>query len=152
MKSGQSKSWQRLYIWGDAMQAKDLINYLTAEGFNVFPDPNFISDPPSDDTLPALFVHGTGGFESHLYLPIDRPTFQVIIKGKSYKKNTANMGLAEAEAKRLIDHLNKRVNFTVGSSHVFTCIAMQSNPIPLGLDIHDRPMFSTNFRFRIREG
>jgi hypothetical protein len=133
------------------MRAKELIDYLTAGGFNVFPDPNFIPADIPESQLPALFVFGTGGFESHKYLPLERPTFQVIIKGKSYKSNPLNMDLAEQEAKRLIDHLDKETNYLIGTSHVYESIAMQSNPIPLGLDPHDLPMFSTNFRFRVRE-
>lgn len=133
------------------MRAKELIDFMTAEGFRVFPDPNYLPDV-KESQLPALFVFGTGGFESHKYLPIDRPTFQVLIKGKSYKDNTANLDLAEQEARRVIGFLDKKFNYTIGNSFIYESIAMQSAPIPLGVDEHSRPTFSTNFRFRLREG
>jgi len=131
------------------MQTRDLIDYLITQGFNVFPQPNFIPAEIKESQLPALFVFGTGGFSSHDYLPIDRPTFQVIVKGKSFKQDSISMSLAEQEAKRLIIFLDKKTNYAIGNFHIYLSRTNQSNPIPLGLDDKDRPIFSVNFTFRI---
>jgi hypothetical protein len=134
-----------------ALFASELIDYLTAAGFTAYPDPNFIPADLPENKLPCLFVFGTGGYAPHEYVPTERPTYQVIVKGKSYKANTANMSATEAVAKQLVKHLHKRTNYMVGSAYVFSSLAQQSNPIYLGLDNNDRPMYSTNFVFYTRE-
>jgi len=133
------------------MLATDLIAYLTSAGFTVYPDPNFIPASLPENKYPCLFVFGTGGFAPHPYVPTERVTFQIIIKGKPYKSDPYNMANAEALAKSLIRHLHRKANFTVGSVQVFSCLASQSNPIFLGRDEEDRPIFSTNFTFYLRE-
>ncbi len=132
------------------MLSEDLISYLALSGFNVYPDEGFIPADLPDNKLPCLFVFGTGGYAPHDYIPRDNPTYQVIIKGKSYKAKPANKAAAEAEAKRLIDLLHRKHNYTVGTAYVWSSKALQSNPIPLGLDERDRPMYSTNFVFQTR--
>lgn len=134
------------------MFAKELIDYLSAAGFTVFPDPNFLPADLQDSKLPCLFVFGTGGYAPHAYVPTERPTFQVFVKGKSYKTSPVNMTTTEALAKQLIDHLHRRTNYDVGDTYVFSSLAQQPSPIPLGLDNKDRPMYSTNFLFYTREG
>lgn len=133
------------------MLANDLITNLGAAGFTVFPDANFIPAEIADNKLPCLFVMGTGSFSPHSYVPTERPTFQIIVKGKSYKSNSSNMAAAEAYAKEVIQHLHRRPNYLAGDAHVFSSLAMQSNPIYLGMDNKDHPMYSTNFMFYTKE-
>ncbi|KOP64362.1 hypothetical protein AMS62_03130 [Bacillus sp. FJAT-18019] len=133
------------------MLASDLIAYLTDAGFTVYPDPNFIPAEIPETKLPCLFVFGTGGYSPHEYVPTERPTFQIIVKGKSYKVLPGNMASTESLAKQLIKHLHRQANYTAGSAHIFSSTATQSNPIPLGLDDKDRPMYSTNFMFYTKE-
>lgn len=133
------------------MLASNLIAHLTDAGFTVYPDPNFIPVELPETKFPCLFVFGTGGYAPHEYIPTARPTFQVIVKGKSYKALPANMAATEALAQRLIKHLHRRSNYTAGSAHVFSSTAIQSSPIPLGLDDKDRPTFSTNFMIYTKE-
>ncbi|HHY74034.1 MAG TPA: hypothetical protein GX497_12610 [Bacillus bacterium] len=132
------------------MESTDLIQYLSDSGFNVFPDANFIPDL-DESQLPALFVFSTGGFASHDYLPFKNPTFQVLVKGKSYYDDYGQMIMTEKIAKELIQFLDNKTNYTIGESYVTFSKAMQSNPVPLGLDEKGRPTFSTNFRFKIKE-
>jgi len=131
--------------------ASELITYLTAAGYTVYPDANFLPADLPESKLPCLFVFGTGGYAPQNYVPTERPTYQVIIKGKSYKTNPANMATTEALAKKLIKHLHRRSNYRVGSASVFSSLALQSSPIPLGLDDKGMPMYSTNFVFYTRE-
>lgn len=131
------------------MRGKELIDYLTNENFNVFPDANFMPDL-DESQLPALFVFGTGGSESDPDLPIEFPTFQIIVKGKNYKSDYQQMDLTEKLAMRLIKFFDDKGHYTVGSNFIYHSKSMQSNPIPIGLDIHDRPTFSTNFRFKLQ--
>ncbi|MEK4117693.1 minor capsid protein [Paenibacillus sp. FSL W8-0919] len=133
------------------MLANDLITYLTDAGFSVFPDPNFIPAELPESKLPCLFIFGTGGYAPHEYVPTERLTFQIIVKGKSYKALPENMAAAESLAKQLIRLLHRRSNYMAGNTHVYSSTAAQSSPIPLGLDDQDRPMYSTNFVFYVKE-
>jgi hypothetical protein len=103
-----------------------------------------------ESQLPALFVFGTGGSESDDDLPIEFPTFQVVIKGKSYKSDFTQMDKSEQLAKSLIRLIDKKIRYEIGSNLVYHSKAMQNNPIPIGLDPFDRPVFSTNFRFKLQ--
>lgn len=132
------------------MLGNDLITYLTDAGYTVYPDPNFIPADLLEEKLPCLFVFGTGGFAPHDYVPTERPTWQVIVKGKSYKTLPANMAATEALAKKLEKLLHKKVNYMIGNTHVFSSKALQP-PIYLGLDDRDRPMYSVNFMFYTKE-
>lgn len=129
------------------MRTQDLIDYLSGQ-FNVFPDPNFIPDV-QESQLPALFVFNTGGFAPHELLPIDNPTFQIVVKGKDYKRDFSQMSATEELAKSLINSLDKNM-LTIAGNRVFDCKAMQSNPLWIGMDEHNRPTFSTNFRFEVK--
>jgi hypothetical protein len=131
------------------MRAKELIDFLIAMGFNVFPDPNFMPDV-EESQLPALFVFGSGGAEPDRELPMEFPTFQIIVKGKNYKADSTQMDKTEMLAKELIRKLQEVDHQLVGSSFVYHIRSNQSNPIPIGLDTLDRPTFSTNFRMRIQ--
>ncbi|MUG45525.1 minor capsid protein [Paenibacillus woosongensis] len=132
------------------MLASDLIAFLTVAGFTVYPDANFIPAELPEFKMPCLFVFGTGGYAPHEYVPTERPTFQVIVKGKSYKDLPTNMAATEALAKRLEQLFHRKVNYKVGQTHVFSSKAMQP-PIYLGLDDKDRPMYSVNFMFYTKE-
>lgn len=131
------------------MRAKEFIDYLTGEGFTVFPDPNYMPEV-EESQLPALFVFGTGGGEPDDELPMEFPTFQVIVKGKSHLADFTQMDKTEQLAKSLIDKMNKVDHRIIGSNLVYYIRPMQSNPIPIGLDTRDRPVYSTNFRLRIQ--
>ncbi|MFY2157855.1 minor capsid protein [Cytobacillus firmus] len=131
------------------MRAQEFINFLTAEGFNVFPDPNFIPDV-EESQLPALFVFGSGGGEPDDELPMEFPTFQVIVKGRSYKADSSQMDKTEQLAKQLINKMHQVNRRFIGDNLVYYIRSVQSNPIPIGLDTLERPVFSTNFRLRIQ--
>ncbi|MFF2016222.1 minor capsid protein [Paenibacillus sp. NPDC058177] len=132
------------------MVANDLIAYLTASGYTVYPDANFLPADLPETKLPCLFVFGTGGYAPHDYVPTERPTFQVIVKGKSYKAAPNNMAAAELIAQGLKKLLHRKPNYTAGAVHVFSSTAAQP-PIYLGLDDKNRPTYSINFIFYTRE-
>lgn len=132
------------------MRSIELIGYLTAVGYSVYPDPNFIPGTLPENKCPCLFVFDSGGESPHDYVPTERPTYQIIIKGKSFKSNPANMAATQSIAKGLVNHLHRRANYLVGSTEVLSSTAAQQ-PIYLGLDDQDRPMYSTNFNFYCKE-
>lgn len=132
------------------MLANDLITFLTSAGYTVYPDENFIPADLAENKHPCLFVFGTGGYAPHDYVPTERPTYQVIVKGKSFKALPANMAATKALAQQLEKLIHRKVNYMIGTTHVFSSKAMQQ-PIYLGLDDKDRPMYSINFMFYTKE-
>lgn len=132
------------------MLSNDFIDYLTASGFTVYPDADFIPADLPENRLPCLFVMDSGGYAPHNYVPTEKPTWQVIIKGKSYKANPINKAATEELAKQLVKLLHRKANYAVGNTHVFSSLSMQQ-PIYIGLDDKDRPMYSTNFMFYTKE-
>lgn len=131
------------------MTSTEFIAYLTSLGFNVFPDANHMPDVPANQ-LPVLFVFGTGGFNSDPDLPITYPSFQVVLKGKSYKSDYTQMEKTEALAISLISQLDQKNDYVIGNNTIYYSRAQPAQPIPIGLDIHDSPVFSTNFNFKIQ--
>lgn len=131
------------------MSAKELIDYLILLGFTVYPDPHHMPEVP-EDMLPCLFVFGSGGYGSDIDLPIKNPSFQIVVKGKNFKKNPQEMSNTENLAMSLISALDQMTNYTIGGNTIYHSRSQQSNPIPIGLDINDHPIFSTNFNFKLQ--
>lgn len=60
------------------------------------------------------------------------------------------MAATEALAKRLGKLLHRKPNYMIGSTYVFASTETMQ-PIYLGLDEKDHPMYSTNFEFYSKE-
>lgn len=131
------------------MKAKELIDYLTLLGYKVYPDPHHMPEVP-EDILPCLFVFGSGGFASDVYLPIRYPSYQIVVKGKNAKNYPSEMSTTEDLAMKLINDLDQKTNYLIGGNTVYYSRSQQSNPIPIGLDLNDHPIFSTNFNFKLQ--
>lgn len=132
------------------MLAIELIAYLTAAGYTVYPDANYIPADLPETKLPCLFVMDSGGHPPDKYVPTQRPTYQIIVKGKSYKALPSNMAATEALAKELGKLLHRKSNYMIGNTYVFSSTETMA-PIYLGLDARDQPMYSTNFEFYSKE-
>lgn len=131
------------------MTSSEFISYLVSLGFNVFPDPDHMPNIP-ESQLPALFVFGTGGLGTDPDLPIQYPSFQVLVKGRNYKSDYTQMVKTEAIAKSLINALDQKTGYRIGGSTVYHSRSQTTNPIPIGLDEQDRPVYSTNFNFKLQ--
>ena len=81
----------------------------------------------------------SGGFQQYTQrAPIERPTFQILVRGAS----TGSTGL-EAKVQGVVDALN----FFDGSllSRVYVDIQRQGDVLYLGRDEEERPVYSINF-------
>ncbi|OKP91847.1 hypothetical protein A3844_01665 [Paenibacillus helianthi] len=132
------------------MLANELISYLTTAGYTVYPDANFIPADLPETKLPCLFVMDSSGPPPDMYVPTERTAYQIIVKGKSYKTLPSNMAATEALAKELGDLLHRKPNYMIGSTYVFASTETMQ-PIYLGQDINNHPMYSTNFEFYVKE-
>lgn len=94
--------------------------------------------PPTPDRVIALFE--TGGFpnDPHESALIDRPTFQVRVRGNAYGYSTARTKIGAA-----------RTALEVGNSTLsgrrYIHIVAQSEPVSLGQDENNRPSLVVNF-------
>jgi Bacteriophage minor capsid protein len=131
------------------MKSKELISHIASLGYSVYPDANMMPEL-EESRGPTLFVMGTAGGEAEHDIPIEYPSFQVIVKGKNHKADYTQMDSTESLAKQLINDLRTEKKIVLGNNLVYYIRANQSNPIPIGLDDQYRPTFSTNFSMKIQ--
>ncbi|WP_392454809.1 minor capsid protein [Chryseomicrobium aureum] len=132
------------------MQTEELIEHLITLGYSVYPEPNFIPDIEEDTKFPCLFVIANGGGATDEYLPIRFPSFQIVVKGKNAKTTPNQFVDTEALAQGLIDFFDQKTNFIIGTNTIYYCRSQSSMPIPIGLDLRDRPTYSLNFNFKLQ--
>ncbi|NMH68614.1 hypothetical protein HF072_07445 [Bacillus sp. RO3] len=131
------------------MRAKEFIDHLSSFGYSVFPDANIM--PELEVTRgPTLFVMGSASSSAERDLPIEYPSFQVIVKGENYKNDVHQMDKTEQLAKQVINDISTEIKEVIGQNIVYYIRANQSNPIPIGLDDQYRPVFSTNFSLKVQ--
>lgn len=93
--------------------------------------------PPSPDQVVALFE--TGGFAPELPVDLDRPTFQVRVRGTKM-----DYPGARAKIDQVVTELHKFQGTLSGVYYVM--IAAMQSPMPLGYDENERPELAVNFR------
>lgn len=93
--------------------------------------------PDGPDTAVALFE--TGGDAPEERYALDRPTFQVRVRGDAWGYSAARTKMQDIFAALHAQEAN------VGSDYVYI-YAVQSGPIQMGHDESDRPHLSLNFR------
>lgn len=86
----------------------------------------------------------TGGLPQDGEAPIDRPTFQVMVRGSSADGSAL---ATEARVQRVVNALNLFDGTLTGSSvpRVYVDIQKQGDTFYLGRDAHQRPLYSVNF-------
>jgi len=103
----------------------------------------FVSSlPESPDNCIALFENS--GVEANKYVPLENPSFQVLIRNTSYAT-----GRAKAEDVKDVFLRKNNVELTTGGTH-----ALFIHPVAdvgyIGRDKNDRHEWSINFNMRIR--
>lgn len=121
----------------------DVATYLAANGIGTLNTSVFYSKMP-DTTNPAVAVLDTGGTEPDAYVPIEDPTFQILIRANSYA-----LGKAKLEAIKDLLH-NFDNGYLVNGQTYFYIILAQSNGGHIGQNENGKDEFSINFRARIR--
>ena len=111
-----------------------------AVAYTYYPN-EFPSTAPDDCGYVRLF----GGFAPDKYIPKQRPTLQVVIRGK-------NGVTTESKAWGIFNSFHQRTNFAIGTQKISSCFADQSAPLYLGLDANNRPMYSVNFTMTLIAG
>lgn len=99
------------------------------------------TEEPENQTV----VYNTGGFEPDRYLPTEEPTFQVLVRNKSYQTGATL-------AQTIFELLNRVANQQLvdGGIYFYYIFGMQS-PAHIGRDERGRHEFSINFVCKIRQ-
>lgn len=132
------------------MVSTELIEYLTSLGYSVYPTPNHVPDLDNEFLFPCFFVISNGGGPSDVDLPIQFPSYQLVLKGKNALLDPEQFAKTESVGQQLIDWLNKNHNFQIGNNTVYYCRSQTSSPIPIGLDLKNRPTYTLNFNFKLQ--
>lgn len=85
-----------------------------------------------------MAVSLTGGFQQEGQAPINRPTFQVLVRGSS-----ADGAGLETQVGRMVSALN--CQSTLFSTWVWVDLQLQGDVQSLGWDENQRPLYSANF-------
>lgn len=90
----------------------------------------------------TIHVKDAGGFAPDPKWQHDRPTVQVMIRGKP---GSAEYPTVQAKAQAVKDALLGKPGTTIGDTH-YIGIWMIGDITPVGADDNGRPLFSCNFR------
>jgi hypothetical protein len=90
----------------------------------------------------TIHVKDAGGFAPDPKWQHDRPTVQVMIRGKP---GSAEYPITQAKAQAVKDALLGRPAVTIGDTH-YIGIWMIGDITPVGVDANQRPLFVCNFR------
>ena len=132
------------------MQTTELIEYLTSAGYSVYPTPNHVPDLENEFLFPCFFVISNGGGSSDVDLPIQFPSYQLVLKGKNALLDPEQFEMTELIGQQLIDWLDQKHNFRIGNNTVYHCRSQTSSPIPIGMDLKNRPTYTLNFNFKLQ--
>ena len=122
---------------------QDLATFL-AEHTNLVAEKTLFKANMPESAVDAVCIFDTGGQTPDQYLPITKPTVQVMCRGRQN-----NYKATMARAREIFNLLNQRENITIGDAYIMRCQAMAS-PQSLGLDDKQRWQIVTNFLFQVR--
>lgn len=132
------------------MRTVELIEYLSSAGYSVYPIPNHVPDLTDESKFPCLFIISNGGGATDEYLPIKYPSYQIIVKGKNAIENPEEHTRTEDVAQSIIDLMDQRENFVIGFNTIYYCRSQNSSPLPIGIDLKQRPTYSLNLNFKLQ--
>lgn len=118
--------------------AKDMADYLVAQGFGTFGGNIFVSEEPTEPNE-SITVYDTGGSEPvNVDIDMYEPTIQVRVRSISY---AAGFALQQEIREELVKPL-----FLVVNSYHYVGIWLQSDIISLGRDQNNRYILTANYR------
>ena len=102
---------------------------------------------PDSTVIPdrAVAILETGGYAPEARAELDRPTFQVLTRGAAVTAVSTAYEEARTKAEAVKTALHALAPGTYSGRH-YGGVWAEQDPIHLGLDDSDRPLFSQNFR------
>lgn len=121
----------------------DIASYLAENGIGSIGNTIFKSRLP-DIPDNCISIYETGGLAPDRYLPTADPTFQIIVRNKTYSAGKSKMD-------DIVDLLHQKTNSTlVTGGFYFYYIFLMGEPAHIGVDKKDRDEFSANFVCKVR--
>ena len=112
-------------------------------GTNIFASKQVLKKS-GQETDNCVTIYDTGGLEPDIYLPVEYPTFEVLIRNKDYSN-------ANAKAYEVYNALHGVMNTTLraGGFYFYYIFAINS-PQFIGYDSNGRAEYSINFKSHVR--
>ena len=126
-----------------AIYSSNIADYLQAQGVGTVATDIFIgymADTPNS----CIAIIESGGTEPDPYLPLQEPTFQVLIRNTDFEA-----GQAKLLAVRNALHQLTATTLVVGGYYFYYILAISEGG-HIGRDESQRDMFSINFRVKLR--
>lgn len=118
----------------------DIAQWLSDNGYGTIGTDLFLSTmPPSPDNCTAII--DTGGNAPMTYLPIEQPTFQILVRNVDFETGKV---ILNAIQRGLHGLTNENLAGTANGSHYYYIFAQQNNQ-HIGRDEVGREVFSVNF-------
>lgn len=120
----------------------DIADHLATSGVGTVGTDIFIGQQPprSND---CITLYEKNGNEPSGYVPLKKPTIQVIVRNASY-------ATGRAKAETVFDALHRQGNLTLGDNHAYFILAT-SDVGYIGRDENRRHEWSLNFRLETRD-
>jgi hypothetical protein len=123
------------------VKAAELITFIQSRVAHVYYANRFPVNAADDCATVKL----TSGFPVSQWTGKKQPSFQIRVRGAS-----DNEAATEAKAYEIHAALTNLHNVTIGDDSVVIIRAMNSVPMPLGVDENERPIYSMNFDTVVR--
>lgn len=124
------------------MKIQEIINYLKS----LVPSTYLAYTYPKNENLHAVVViTPLPGFPKDPELGFTYPVFQVKVRG-----NVGDYAGAEAKAFEIFDAIANRYHVQIGPHHVVQITMGSSQPIFIGNDENERPIFTFNFQMKVK--
>lgn len=109
------------------------------------------SQLPDSTALPdkLVAVIETVGYAPGARTEVDRPAFQVLVRGTALQRGSSGYSEARAEAQSIKNDLHARtgaLGTTAGSTQYYVGIWAEQDPFLLEYDAQNRPVLACNFR------
>lgn len=92
----------------------------------------------------SITIYDTGGLAPDIYVPVEYPTFEVLVRNKEYED-------ANAKAYEVYNALHNVLNTTLRSGgYYFYYIFAINSPQFIGYDTNGRAEYSINFNCHVR--
>jgi len=125
------------------MTAQDYIEFISARvPYKYYP----YAFPTSSQDACAV-VKPYGGLPKTVDTKIERPSFQVLVRGDKF-----DIESTEAKAIEIYEALSSLQEVIIGGRGVTRIQGLGSGPVYIGMDSNDRPQFSVNFGLTVRPG
>jgi hypothetical protein len=124
------------------MKLNPLIDFIESK----VPYTYFSNRFPKESPDNCAYVKLTGGFPTR-ESGVKQPSFQIVVRSGS---SQVDWNKSEEIANKIYEELTNLQEVSIGQYSITIIRCMNSNPLYLGSDENDRPLYSINFQMVVR--